>query len=139
MEQIGIVKSISRGKAEIEINRISGCGGGCKTCGGCDTPSHTLLLDNMVDAEIGDTVKVKGETKHLLKYTAIVYLFPLAMLLIGIFTSNVYLKNNGIVNYEIISFLVGLITMGISFIIVRMIDNKIAREGDDAISIIEIL
>lgn len=139
VEQIGIVRNISNGKAEVEINRISGCGGGCKTCGGCNTPSHTLLLKNDVNANVGDVVKVKGETKNLLKYTAIVYLFPLSMLLVGLFTSNIILKNNGVEKYELISSIIGLLTMAISFLIVRGIDKKIGNSDEQAVSIIEII
>ena len=54
MEQIGFVKNISKGKAEVEVKRISGCGGGCKSCGGCDTPTHVVFIKNKINAEIGD-------------------------------------------------------------------------------------
>ena len=139
MEQIGIVKSIRKGRAEVEIKRISGCGGGCKTCGGCDTPSHSVIIKNDLDAKIGDTVEIKGEIKDLMKYTMIVYFIPFAFLLLGIFGSFSLLKASGVKNFELISFAIGIVTMAMGLVVVRLIDNSVAKKDEDAIRMTRII
>ena len=131
MGQVGFVKDISDGKAKVEIKRISGCGGGCKTCGGCDTPSHMVVIKNSINAEVGDMVEIRGESKNLLKYTMIVYMIPFSMLMIGIIGGMQVLKNFGISNYEPLSFLVGLVFLALGYFIVKLYDTKISNKEDD--------
>ncbi len=139
LEQIGIVKNISKGRAEIEVKRISGCGGGCKTCSGCDTPGHTLLLKNSLNAKVGDMVKIKGQTSHFLKYTFIVYLIPLATLLVGLFTGITVFKASGVKNYEIAGFITSLIALALGYLFVKILDKKIAQKDENFVTMIEIL
>jgi len=139
MEQIGLVKTVSDGRAEVEIKRISGCGGGCKTCSGCDTPTHTLVLKNNLDAKSGDFVLIQGESKKLLKYTMIVYMVPFAMLVIGIFLGVKVLKDLGISNYEPLSLLVGIVFLALGYFIVRIYDNSIGSKDDNTITMTKII
>lgn len=139
MEQVGLVKTVSNGRAEVEIKRISGCGGGCKSCGGCDTPTHTLILKNDLGAKAGDFVVVQGESKKLLKYTMIVYMIPFFMLVIGIFSSVHILKNMEISNYEPLSFLIGIVFLALGYFIVRIYDNSIGKKEDDTVTMIKIM
>lgn len=139
MEQVGFVKNISKGKAEVEVKRISGCGGGCKSCGGCDTPSHTVFIKNSINAEVGDTVEIKGETKNILKYTLIVYMIPFAMLIIGITFGMKILKNLEVSNQEPLSFLIGLVFLALGYFIVKIFDKKIEKEDDSTITMTRII
>jgi sigma-E factor negative regulatory protein RseC len=139
MEQIGFVKNISKGKAEVEVKRISGCGGGCKSCGGCDTPSHTVFVKNNINAEIGDTVEIKGETKNILKYTLIVYMIPFVMLIIGITLGMKILKNLEVSNQEPLSFLIGLVFLALGYFIVKIFDKRIEEEDDNTITMTRII
>lgn len=139
MEQVGFVKNISKGKAEVEVKRISGCGGGCKSCGGCDTPSHTVFIKNNINAEIGDTVEIKGETKNILKYTLIVYMIPFAMLIIGITLGMKILKNLEVSNQEPLSFLIGLVFLALGYFIVKIFDRKIEEKDDSTITMTRII
>lgn len=139
MEQIGLVKNISGNRAEVEIRRISGCGGSCKTCSGCDTPTNLLMLKNDINAEVGDFVKIKGEMKSLLQKLLIVYMIPFIGLMIGLLIGMSLFKSLGISNYELKGFLLGLVTMGISYLVVKKIDDKIAGEYEKDIIMIEII
>lgn len=139
MEQIGVVKNIKGNTAIVEINRISGCGGACKTCSGCDTPSFTINLENIVDAKIGDKVKVKADTKNMLKYTAIAYLIPLIMFVVSTVIANKIFHARDIFYSDFYSFLVGLVFIGISYLIIRKIDKNITARGESSVEIIEIL
>lgn len=139
MEQVGFVKNISNGKAEVEVKRISGCGGGCKSCGGCDTPTHVVFIKNSIDAEIGDTVEIKGETKNILKYTLIVYMIPFTMLIIGITLGMKVLKNLEVSNQELLSFLIGLVFLAFGYFIVKIFDKKIEAKDDGTITMTRII
>lgn len=139
MEQIGLVKTVFNGRAEVEIKRISGCGGGCKTCGGCDTPTHTLIIKNQLDAEVGDFVLIKGESKKLLKYTMIVYLIPFAMLVIGIILGVNILKDLEVSNYEPLSFLIGIVFLALGYFIVRIYDKRVGKKDDDTVIMTKII
>lgn len=139
LEQIGLVKSIVKGRAEVEVKRVSGCGGGCKTCSGCDTPGHTLILKNTLNAKVGDMVKIKGQTNNFLKYTFIVYFIPLVTLLIGLFAGITLFKSRGIASYELAGFITSLITLGVGYGLVKIIDKRIEEKDENFITIIEIL
>ncbi len=139
MEQIGFVKKTLGDKVEIEVSRISGCGGGCKTCSGCDTPGHSLIIKNNLNVKVGDIVKVKGEVKNIMKYTFIVYFIPLSMLLLGVFSGIKMFSGSNSINPEVAGFILGLIFMGLGYLLVKLIDSKIGKKDETAISIIEVL
>lgn len=140
MEQVGFVKKIFDGKAEIEVRRISGCGENCKGCGGsCDVPNHVVILPNNIDAKVGDYVEIKGETKNLLKYTMIVYMIPFVMLLIGILSGMKVLRYFEIPNYEPLSFLIGLVFLALGYLVVRIIDKNIGKKEDNTIIMTRII
>ncbi len=138
MDQIGFVKSISGNRVEVEVTRMSGCGESCGSCSGCDM-GHSLLLKNNINAKVGDTVLITGEAKDILKYTMLMYIFPLASLILGIFAGSQFLEPRGVENHELIGFALGIILMGISYFLVRKYDNKLESKDDDAIRITEIL
>lgn len=140
MDQIGVITKIFDNKAEIEVKRMSGWGENCKGCGNsCDTPPHLLILDNNIGAKVGDKVEIKGQTKDILKYMIIIYFVPFAMMLLGIFMGIKIFKEMGISNYEPLSFLVGLVTLGLGFIVVRLIDSKLGREESQIVIMTKIL
>ena len=133
MEQVGFVKNVADGKAEVEVRRISACGGGCKSCSGCDTPIHRVTLSNDINAKVGDQVEIRGIAKDILKYTMIAYMIPFAMLLIGIIGGMKVLQNYGVANYEPLSFLIGVVFLALGYGIVKLFDNKIENKEDEII------
>ena len=49
MDQIGYIRNVSNGMAEVEVRRISSCSGSCSSCGGaCNVPSITIQMDNLM-------------------------------------------------------------------------------------------
>lgn len=140
MEQVGFVRNIIDGKVELEIKRVSGCGDNCKGCGNsCDIPAHVITLPNEINAKIGDFVELKGEPKKLLKYAMIVYMIPFVFLIAGIVIGNNYFKGMGNPNYEVLSFLTGLVSITISYFFVRIIDKNISKKGEQSISLVKVL
>lgn len=140
MEQIGFVRNIIDGKVELEIRRVSGCGDNCKGCGSsCDIPAHIVTLPNKINANIGDFVEIKGEPKKLLKYVLIAYMVPFMFLIAGIVVGNNYFKSIGNPNYELLSFLTGVISITISYFFIRIIDKRISKKDEQSISLVKIL
>lgn len=101
MKQRAVVKSLAvkSGKniAVVETSRSSACDGCSKkdcgeSCGmsnmfavsrrGGSSKIMTASADNEIGAKIGDTVEIETDSKTVLSYAAIVFLFPIAMGLI---------------------------------------------------------
>ncbi|NMA86134.1 MAG: SoxR reducing system RseC family protein [Tissierellia bacterium] len=140
MEQIGYVRRTFDDMAEVEVRRISGCGGGCSSCGGgCNTPSVVVSLKNSVDAKAGDYVEIKGEPNHIIKYALILYMIPFAMLVIGIVSGMALFKSRDMANYESYGFLSGLVFLIISFLIVKKIDSSIQKKDEKPLEMVKIL
>ena len=140
MDQIGYVRKIFDGVAEVEVRRISGCGGGCSSCGGgCDVPTITVSLKNSIRAQEGDYVEIKGKSDRIIKYALVVYMIPFAMLIMGIILGMALFKSRGLANYETYGFLSGLIFLGISFLVVKRIDSSIQKKNENAMEMVRIL
>jgi sigma-E factor negative regulatory protein RseC len=140
MEQVGLIRKVTNGIAEVEVRRISGCGGGCSSCGGsCNMPSMVVSIENSINAKVGDYVEIKAKSKKIIKYALIVYMIPFIMLILGIILGMNLFQSMNITNYETYGFIVGLIFLGFSFFIVRKIDNSIKRKNENAMEMIRIL
>ena len=140
MEQIGYVRNTTNGMAEVEVRRISDCGGGCSSCGGsCNAPSLIIAIENLIDAKPGDYVEIKAKSNKIIRYALIVYMIPFVMLILGIILSMSLFKSMDIVNYETYSFFVGLLFLGISFIIIKKIDTSIKKKNESAMEMVRVL
>ena len=140
MEQVGLIRKITNGIAEVEVRRISGCGGGCSSCGGsCNMPSMVVSIENSINAKVGDYVEIKAKSKKIIKYALIVYMIPFIMLILGIILGMNLFQSMNRTNYETYGFMVGLIFLGVSFFIVRKIDNFIKSKNENAMEMVRIL
>lgn len=140
MEQIGYIRNTSNGMAEVEVRRISGCGGSCSSCGGsCDVPSIIVKMENPLGAKPGDYVEIKGQSNAIIKYALIVYMIPFFMLILGIIMSTILLKSSGVNSYELYSFLIGIVFLGVSFLILKRIDNSIKKKKNKVMEMVRIL
>lgn len=139
MEQVGFVRKTVKDRAELEVRRVSGCGG-CKGCAAsCEVKTHVITLKNNLNAKVGDLVELEGEPKNILKYAFIAYMIPFIFLIVGIFAGSSYFKAHGNPNYEILSFLVGLVSLVVSYFVVKLFDKRIAENDEDAIRMTRIL
>lgn len=140
MEQIGFVRKLEKGKMELEVRRPSGWGSGCNECSGsCDVEPHIVVIPNRLDARVGDFVEIQGEVGNLLKYTFILYMIPFIFLVGGIVIGNFVFRNSTTDSREVLSFISGLVSVGISLLILKMMDNKAANKDDGTIKAVRIL
>ena len=139
MEQVGFVRKVTDGKAELEVRRASGCGS-CKGCAGsCEVKAHIDTLRNTLNASPGDYVELKGESGKILKYMLVIYLIPFLFLIGGIVLGHSYFSSRGYGNYELLSFGIGILFLALSFFVVRAIDRRVAASGEETISMTKIL
>ena len=88
-EQIGIVvDNETNGMARVVTDRGSACGGchsGPSKCHGCLTTSAKLEseVSNPIHAGVGDVVRISIPPATLFKGAAIMYLLPIATLILG--------------------------------------------------------
>ena len=77
------VKRIFRDQTvEVEVQRVSACGGDCSKCGGCSelkTGPVTALAMSKIPVEVGDRVAVEGEFKQVMSIAFVVYIIPLLL------------------------------------------------------------
>lgn len=139
MEQLGIVRKINENNAEVEVRRISGCGGSCSSCASCDVKSFTVYLKNNIGAKEGDLVEIKAASRKVLKYTLIAYMVPFMMLVIGIISGVNYFQSMGLKNYEIYGFGVGMVFLGISYLIIKFIDRYIVKKDEVVMEMTRVL
>ena len=137
MEQQGyIVEIVDTKTAKLKMQRHSACA----SCGKCATTSEkkdiVVEVDNTIGAGLGDKVKVNMESVNVLKAAAIVYILPLMGLLLGTIATYFILttiKFSG--NIEVISGIVGLFSMFLSFAILKKNDKKF-RDSREYIPIV---
>jgi sigma-E factor negative regulatory protein RseC len=123
MTQNAVVTNIlSDGLAEVTVRRDSACGHNCSSCGGgCASIADVqktirITAKNLIGACIGDSVIIESKTAEVLSLAALVYLFPLVLLLIGFALCSVLKLSEGLsVGISILAFVTGcLITVFIN-------------------------
>lgn len=124
MNKKGIVSKVEDDKLYVILTRSSACGD-CSSCGGCEAKTIDLSMTNDIDAKVGDFVEIEYNTKNMLKSTLLVYIFPLIMLVVGIFLGNYINFNTSSDSKDLISFLFGLGLMLVSYLIINKIDKKV--------------
>lgn len=86
MEQkVTVAAVLPDGTARVFVKRIAACTGDCHTCGGCETPTVFVMAKNPVGAVPGDTAILSAQSSQIFAAMAVVYLLPLALLLLGYF------------------------------------------------------
>jgi len=84
MTEYGEVVRIDGGTAFVKFCRSSACGR-CKACGMLSGQNEIVVeVPNTQDANVGDFVSVQIMTRKAVKASAIAYVFPLIMLILGV-------------------------------------------------------
>lgn len=124
MDLLGIISKIDGDEAEVQIKRVSGCGGNCEHCGGsCESSFHGLKVKNTIDAKIGETVKIEFKESESMKASLIIYLIPLAGFLIGLLGA--FLMNMSEMN-ALLAAVIGLL---IGFFVIHLSDKRYKKNN----------
>jgi len=134
------VISVNNDIAKVAIKRVSACGDSCGSCKGGCAPTQTFVeVENKIGAKIGQDVKIEMNTNSFMKTVALIYMFPLFMLILGVVLGTIFYIYTGLtMNQEIFSFLVGLVFLTVSYILLRMLDKRQKKTDKVKFTIIEI-
>lgn len=84
MQELGQVVDIRDGKAHVKFTRSSACGR-CQACGMLASQNEIVIeVPNELGASVGDMVAVSIRSKKALGASALAYVFPLIMLIVGV-------------------------------------------------------
>ena len=84
LTEYGEVVNIKDGIAHVRFKRTSACGR-CHACGMLSTQNEIVVqVQNELNASIGDHVAVSIRIRKALGASAVAYVFPLVMLLLGV-------------------------------------------------------
>ncbi|NLY19811.1 MAG: SoxR reducing system RseC family protein [Tissierellia bacterium] len=141
MEQIGYITNVEGHMAEMEVKRVSACGGGsCNSCGGsCEVKAEYITIPNTLNAKVGDFVEVKTEASLVLSYLLLIYGVPLLFLIVGTVAAVTILEKNGVANYNLYGALIGLLVMALSFGFIKLADKKAESKTEEIIRMERIL
>lgn len=140
MQQRGYVSRADEKLAKIIIQRESACGHSCSSCGGgCnDNNSIILELENTLGAKKGEYVIVESKSSTILKTAFVAYVIPLMLMIAGVLLGMKVFERMGYQNYETLGFLVGMVFLGLSYFLLRFVDNKYFRNNDNLFEMVEI-
>ena len=110
MDTVGKVTELNGNFAKVRIHRPTACGENCADCGGCQSTSSYINIQNDIGANVGDTVKIETDTSKVLLASFAVYIMPLVFFVIGIIIRGLAL---------------GIAFFVIMFIILNFLDKKI--------------
>lgn len=84
MTQHGVVTRLLPNRmAEVAVARTTACGGNCPSCESCIFQSEIkTLARNRIDARPGQRVVIATRSRDIFNAAALVYLMPLALLLL---------------------------------------------------------
>lgn len=126
MRETGRVVGIDGGTASVLFRRSSACSR-CGACGmGSEQNDITVEVPNALDAKVGDEVEVHFTARNALASSAIGYIFPLLMLIAGVFVGYSVppfgsLSSDAMAGIFAVVFAVG------SFLVIRLMDPWIRR------------
>lgn len=134
MDRIGYVTEVKGDKASVMFKRLSECGDKCSTCSShCEAPPLTFDMDNTLSAQAGDSIEVIMEDHIFFKLTFFAYVVPLILMLIGIAVG--YLTTHN----ELTAALMGLAFLAVSYGILRIVNNKHAKNKKESLSMVRIV
>ncbi len=90
METYGLVKKITGDKALVKVVRESACGGNCAACNACGNREIELTVNNPIEAQIGDVVKITSSSRQVLQSVFLLYLLPVLLFVIVYLISSVF-------------------------------------------------
>ena len=119
MQHTGLVISCQDDKALVRFVRSKACA----HCGACAGQKHHTQVKIPGEAPVGSQVDVEMPDQQVVKASLMGYVLPLLMLLLGMAIGSLFFDNEGMWA------LLGLIFMGISWLILRLAEKKMRRRA----------
>ena len=117
-----VTKLFPDGKMLVEVAKVSACAS-CSLKGGCgassDDSKNKYVIENTIDAKVGDELIIKIEQKDLYKSVFFAYILPIIVILIFATIIDYLFKK------DIYTAVFSLVTVGVYFIILKiLLKNK---------------
>ena len=119
MLRTGRVISSEKGQVEVCFERPEACA----RCGACAGQKHHTLVKISGNAPVGSQVDVEMPDQQVVKASLLGYVLPLMMLLLGMALGTLLFNNEGM--WAIL----GLIFMGLSWLILRLTEKKMRKRA----------
>ncbi len=138
MLEAGDVVKLSGETAYVRFKRGSACGK-CSACGMLkDMSEHVIDVNNSVHAGVGDKVLVEFATKHGLASSAIAYIFPLIMLVLGVILGYI-IGNAWFSDPQVVAAIAGIVFTALAFFTIKLIEPILKRRVAGTFKLIKII
>lgn len=138
MYQRAYVQSLNKDNTvNVMFFRDSACGN-CSSCGGCETKPVNIAIENKINARVGDIVELEYKASDMLKVTALLYVIPLIMLVLGVVLATIIQNSLFDKANELVSIACGFILTLISYLFIGHFDKKNRKEELVSIRKVEI-
>ena len=132
IEEQGIVIDVKGGKAFIKTEKGTSCES-CvarETCHGTIGTNEVIIeAENRINAKFGDKVVVMVGTATLLKASFILYLGPIAGLILGVVLGQILVKQFTLsINPDLLSGTLGALFLIITFFGIRMYGKRLEKK-----------
>lgn len=140
IEEEGIVEEVQGGIAKVALLKKSACEN-CAASGTCHPGEKELMeADNPLGAVKGEKVKVVLAPQIYLKASLILYGIPMVAMVAGaILGKNAAIAFRGEPNSDLWAFIAGMTCLVISFLFIRLYNNKVEKTREYKPVIVEIL
>lgn len=134
MKVTAVVTEVNDKYSIVESERLAACDACHKHADGCSVCSlmgsnKTIRsrAENKIDARVGDVVEIETETKKVLAYAALVFIFPILTMLVFYFVASLFSEISGI---RYASAALGFV---ISFVIVWLYSRLVSSKKYDVV------
>jgi len=140
IEEEGIVAEVEGGIAKVELLKKSACES-CAASSTCHPGDKEYMeASNPLGAKKGQKVKVVLAPQIYLKASIILYGIPMTVFIAAaILGKNLGLKYGTAANSDLWAFLAGMVSMLVSFLFLRLYNNKVEKTEKYKPVIVEIL
>jgi|GEM_PF-731016 len=126
---IAVVETSRKSACDGCVNKdcADGAGGNCKMSGLVESSSKkvTAAAENSIGAKVGDTVELETESKVVLRYAAIVFLFPIVAAFAFFYLANI------IFTAESVPYIAAFIGFTAAFVVIYFASEKKSKKKLD--------
>jgi sigma-E factor negative regulatory protein RseC len=133
VKQGGLVTRTDDEFAWVALDREAGCAG-CSAnsacgAGGLLMGTAEIKLENILKAKQGQRIEVGMRSVAVVSASALLFVFPVVAFLIGLSIGYAAAPAIGLLSQEWTGFIFGVIAIGISFLVIKLVSAKMAKSG----------
>ncbi|MBN1998461.1 SoxR reducing system RseC family protein, partial [candidate division KSB1 bacterium] len=105
----------------------------CKGCKGCDAHGvrdMTVVAENDIQAQVGDSVIIEISPRHIIGYSFLIFIFPVFCMIAGYFAGHLFDREG-----EIIGAAGAFIALIFALIIIRLTDKLFGSKNSNIVRI----